>query len=217
MTRRLLTGATVWAGASCAPQPAWLLIEDDHVAALGQPAQPPPAADQVLDLAGCHVLPGLVDVHLHLSQAAWFPPGEDGWGWGSLAEALHAVRTAAAAGVRPWAATSPVTGGGGRPGSCGRQPTRSPCSAPSPTPSPTLARRAPTQRWRPRRPAVLPPASPTPMTPTWHPTGTRGWSPCAPPPRCGCRGAPVPLLGCTPGHPVPRQRPTVPMATRAGR
>src|SRR6266496_2362313 len=103
MTRRLLTGATVWAGASCAPQPAWLLIEDDHVAALGQPAQPPPAADQVLDLAGCHVLPGLVDVHLHLSQAAWFPPGEDGWGWGSLAEALHAVRAAATAAPEPQA------------------------------------------------------------------------------------------------------------------
>jgi len=104
MTRRLLTGATVWAGASCAPQPTWLLIEDDHVAALGQPAQPPPAADQVLDLAGCHVLPGFVDVHLHLSQAAWFPPGEDGWGWGSLADALHAVRAAAAAAEAqaPW-------------------------------------------------------------------------------------------------------------------
>jgi predicted amidohydrolase YtcJ len=97
MTRRLLTGATVWAGATCAPRPAWLLIQDDHVAALGQPAQAPPPADEVLDLAGCHVLPGFVDVHLHLSQAAWFPPGEDGWGWGSLADALHAVRAAATA------------------------------------------------------------------------------------------------------------------------
>jgi predicted amidohydrolase YtcJ len=105
MTRRLLTGATVWAGATCTPQPAWLLIQDDHVAALGQPGQAPPAADEVLDLAGCHVLPGFVDVHLHLSQAAWFPTGGDGSAWRCLADALHAVGVAAAAAAEaqaPW-------------------------------------------------------------------------------------------------------------------
>src|SRR6266545_2296793 len=84
MTRRLFTGATVWAGASCTPRAGWLLVEDDRVAALGQ-TQPPPPADEVIDLTGSHVLPGFVDVHLHLSQAAWFPHGGDGMAWRSLA------------------------------------------------------------------------------------------------------------------------------------
>jgi predicted amidohydrolase YtcJ len=55
----------------------------------------PRPADQVSDLTGHHVLPGFVDVHLHLSQAAWFPRGSDGLGWAGLADALRAVRVGA--------------------------------------------------------------------------------------------------------------------------
>jgi predicted amidohydrolase YtcJ len=66
---RLITGATVWAGPACMPRQAWLLLDDDKIADTGT-AGPPPAADEVLDLVGCHVLPGFVDVHLHLTQAA---------------------------------------------------------------------------------------------------------------------------------------------------
>src|ERR671935_49705 len=44
----------------------------------------PPAADRVLDLTGRHLLPGFVDVHLHLSQAAWFPRGGDALDWTGL-------------------------------------------------------------------------------------------------------------------------------------
>ncbi len=104
MARRLLTGATVWAGAACAPRRAWLLVEDGQVAAVGAgDGEQPPPADEVLDLTGCHVLPGFVDVHLHLSQAAWFPLGGDGFGWQNLSDVLHAVRTAAAADPQaPW-------------------------------------------------------------------------------------------------------------------
>ncbi|HEV8274410.1 MAG TPA: amidohydrolase family protein, partial [Streptosporangiaceae bacterium] len=102
MTRRLFTGATVWAGPTCTPRPAWLLVEDDRVAALGETPQPPPA-DEVVELTGCHILPGFVDVPLHLSQAAWFPHGGDGMAWHSLAEALRAIRVAAdAAPAAPW-------------------------------------------------------------------------------------------------------------------
>ncbi len=96
MTRRLLTGATVWAGTACAPRPAWLLIEDEAVAAVGEQGHPPPDG-QALDLSGHHILPGFVDVHLHLSQAAWFPRGGDALGWRGLADALRAVRVAAGA------------------------------------------------------------------------------------------------------------------------
>src|SRR6266545_4216710 len=105
MSRRLLTGGTVWAGAACAPRSTWLLVDDDRVGAVGHETgtTPPPPADQLLDLSGCHVLPGFVDVHLHLSQAAWFPLGVDASGWRGLADALRAVRvTAAAAPDAPW-------------------------------------------------------------------------------------------------------------------
>jgi len=77
------------------------MVEGDRVAAMGE--QEPPAAGRVVDLPGCHLLPGFVDVHLHLSQAAWIPRGGDGWGWRGLAEALRAVRAAGNASPQaPW-------------------------------------------------------------------------------------------------------------------
>jgi predicted amidohydrolase YtcJ len=107
MRRRLLTGGTVWAGTACVPRAAWMLVDGDRIAAIADEhepsAAPPPAADERLDLAGGHVLPGFADVHLHLSQAAWFPLGVDGLGWDSLADCLHAVRVEAGADVAaPW-------------------------------------------------------------------------------------------------------------------
>jgi predicted amidohydrolase YtcJ len=70
-----------------------VLVEDGRVAAVGG-QEPLPPADRVVGVAGCHLLPGFVDVRLHLSQAAWIARGGDGWGWRSLAEALRAVRAA---------------------------------------------------------------------------------------------------------------------------
>jgi cytosine/adenosine deaminase-related metal-dependent hydrolase len=80
MGRVLLVGAMVWAGPACVPSRAWMLVEDGRVAALAE-REPLPPADRVVDLPGCHLLPGFVDVHVHLSQAAWIPRGGDGWGW----------------------------------------------------------------------------------------------------------------------------------------
>jgi predicted amidohydrolase YtcJ len=107
MDRRLLTGGTVWAGTDCLPRAAWVLVDGDRIAAIGDRdeagAAPPPAVDERIDLAGGHVLPGFVDVHLHLSQAAWFPLGVDALGWESLADCLHAVRVRADAdGAASW-------------------------------------------------------------------------------------------------------------------
>lgn len=102
MGRVLLAGATVWAGPACVPSRAWMLVEDGRVAAAGG-QEPLPPADRVVDLPGCHLLPGFVDVHLRLSQAAWIARGGDGWGWRSLAEALRAVRAAGNASPQaPW-------------------------------------------------------------------------------------------------------------------
>ncbi len=47
----------------------WVLIEDDHVAALGLPPVPPEvSADRRIDARGKVVLPGLVNTHHHLPQ-----------------------------------------------------------------------------------------------------------------------------------------------------
>src|SRR6266540_1980421 len=105
--RRLLTGGTIWSGAACTPHAGWVLVEDDRIAAVGEASERaaalPSPIDERLDLSGCHVLPGFVDVHLHLSQAAWFPLGVDGLDWASLADCLHAVRVQAAADpAAPW-------------------------------------------------------------------------------------------------------------------
>jgi len=102
VSTRLITGATVWTSLACTPARGWLLIDGDMLADAGTDG-PPPAADQVLDLPGCHVLPGFIDAHLHLTQAAWYPHGGDAWGWRGLADALAAVRAAAAADpAAPW-------------------------------------------------------------------------------------------------------------------
>ncbi len=105
MRRRLLTGGTVWAGAACTPLAGWVLVEDDRIAAVGEASERgaalPSPVDERLDLSGCHVLPGFVDVHLHLSQAAWFLLGVDGLDWTSVADCLHAVRVQAAGAAAP--------------------------------------------------------------------------------------------------------------------
>src|SRR6266542_3248821 len=105
--RRLLTGGTIWSGAACSPHAGWVLVEDDRITAVGEASERgaalPSPIDERLDLSGCHVLPGFVDVHLHLSQAAWFPLGVDGLDWASPADCLHAVRVQAAADpAAPW-------------------------------------------------------------------------------------------------------------------
>ncbi len=103
MSRSLFLGATVWAGAACVPARAWLLVEGDRIAAVGGEGEPPPRADRIVQLTGSHVLPGFVDVHLHLSQAAWFGRGGDGSGWRTVGDALDALRLAAAASPQaPW-------------------------------------------------------------------------------------------------------------------
>jgi predicted amidohydrolase YtcJ len=97
VSRRLLTGATFWAGPECRPRRGWLLVAGGTVEALGDQDGGRPPADEVVSLPGCHVLPGFVDVHLHLTQAAWFGHGCDGSAWQSLAEALRAISAAATA------------------------------------------------------------------------------------------------------------------------
>lgn len=84
--RVLVTGGSVWDGRAC--EPADLVIADGAVAAVLAPGTAvPDDADTVLDATRCLVLPGLVDVHVHLRE----PGGED-------AEDVASGSAAAAAG-----------------------------------------------------------------------------------------------------------------------
>ena len=69
------TGATVWDGTSAPPLAgATLLVRDGRVVSVG--TEPPPAGIPVVSLAGKHVMPGLVDVHAHVT-GRWAPQGVD--------------------------------------------------------------------------------------------------------------------------------------------
>jgi predicted amidohydrolase YtcJ len=103
MAGTLMTGATIWAGPNCTPQLGWLLVTGDRITAMGGPETPPPPATAMIDLAGCHILPGFVDSHLHIIVTAGQTLGVDGHGWTDLGEALAAIGAAARADPHaPW-------------------------------------------------------------------------------------------------------------------
>jgi enamidase len=70
-----LTGATVLVGDDLEPQAnATLLIEDGEIVAIG-PQVDVPSSATAIDLSGATVLPGLMDMHVHLGSAR--EPGEN--------------------------------------------------------------------------------------------------------------------------------------------
>lgn len=65
----LLTAARLIDGTGAAPvQPAALLIDGDRIAAVGPRIAPPDGAES-LDIPGASILPGLIDLHVHLADA----------------------------------------------------------------------------------------------------------------------------------------------------
>jgi dihydroorotase len=69
---------------------AAIAIKDGIIAALGAPSAMPPAL-KVIDVAGKHILPGLIDVHVHFRE-----PGmehKEDWATGSAAAAAGGVTT----------------------------------------------------------------------------------------------------------------------------
>ena len=65
----LITAARLIDGTGAVPvQPAALLIEGDRIAAVGSRIAPPADAER-LDLPGASILPGLIDLHVHLADA----------------------------------------------------------------------------------------------------------------------------------------------------
>ncbi|GAN98738.1 hydroxydechloroatrazine ethylaminohydrolase [Komagataeibacter xylinus NBRC 13693] len=63
----------------------WVLVRDRQVAAIGTPADPLPAADDVMDMTGHVVMPGMVNTHHHMYQTLTrvIPAAQDAslFGW----------------------------------------------------------------------------------------------------------------------------------------
>lgn len=63
----LIEDVTLIDGTGKQPQPnSWVLIADDRIREVGQRGVRPPAADRRVDGRGKYLIPGLVDMHIHL-------------------------------------------------------------------------------------------------------------------------------------------------------
>ena len=91
MSRILLAGGRIIDPASGRDAPGDLLIENGRIAAVGD-AGKVGRAETVLDCAGLLVVPGLIDLHVHLREAPFSGTGDD------FAETIASGAAAAAAG-----------------------------------------------------------------------------------------------------------------------
>ncbi len=64
MNRTLFRGGTVYARDRIL-DPGWVLVEGDTILGIGEEGQAPPSADVHLDVAGCSVVPGFINLHVH--------------------------------------------------------------------------------------------------------------------------------------------------------
>lgn len=95
-TAAILHGGTVWMGSRPEPRGDWMVIVGDRVTDVGTGPAPVVESATHIDLAGGHVLPGLVDIHSHLTVAAWSAVALDASPWRTSGDALAAVRRRAA-------------------------------------------------------------------------------------------------------------------------
>ena len=73
MTATLLDGGAVVTvdDEGTVQDPGWVLVDDDRIAQVGggpAPAEVCRAADEVIEVSGCAVMPGMVNGHTHLFQ-----------------------------------------------------------------------------------------------------------------------------------------------------
>jgi imidazolonepropionase-like amidohydrolase len=71
VSRRVLSGATLIDGTGGAPRVASVWVEGDKVLQIGEGGAAVPAGgDEVLDLSGKYLIPGIIDCHVHMCSAA---------------------------------------------------------------------------------------------------------------------------------------------------
>lgn len=90
----------MWRGRRAEPVRVSLTVIDGAVHGLDDTT--PSQTIASVDLSGCHVVPGFVDAHSHLTVGAWVPWFADGAGWESAARALSEVRRAAGVRADGW-------------------------------------------------------------------------------------------------------------------
>ncbi len=76
------------------PMGEWVLVDDRHVQRVG--AGDPPAADRVVELPGCTILPGFIDAHVHLTSLGAAAANTDVAAAGSGRELIAIARARAA-------------------------------------------------------------------------------------------------------------------------
>jgi predicted amidohydrolase YtcJ len=76
------------------PLGEWVLVDGRHVQRVG--AGDPPAADRVVELPGCTILPGFIDAHVHLTSVGAATANEDVAAVGSRRELLTIAAARAA-------------------------------------------------------------------------------------------------------------------------
>jgi dihydropyrimidinase len=86
----LISGGTIYSRGRAAPGD--LLIEDDAVAAVGD-CRGLTGGARVIEAAGCHVLPGLIDLHVHIDDTLGRFRLADTWESGSRAAAAAGITT----------------------------------------------------------------------------------------------------------------------------
>ncbi|HLJ61929.1 MAG TPA: amidohydrolase family protein [bacterium] len=90
MTRMILRGATVFDGTGRRPEPRTVVVEGDRIADVMAGGPRDGAGDvRTIDLGGCTLLPGLIDLHVHL-----------GWGPRAFAPTVAAIALRAARNLR---------------------------------------------------------------------------------------------------------------------
>src|ERR1700721_2677392 len=68
--------------------PASLAIAEGRIAAIGEESAMPPAAER-LDATGLHILPGAIDVHVHIREPGY--THKEDWATGTAAAACGGV------------------------------------------------------------------------------------------------------------------------------
>src|SRR5579864_5238914 len=99
MTRMILRGASVFDGTGRPPERRTVVVEGDRITEVASDGSADGGADaRTIDLSGCTLLPGLIDLHVHL-----------GWGPRTFAPTVAAIALRAAHTLRAMQAAGSPT------------------------------------------------------------------------------------------------------------
>ena len=83
--------ATIWAGSPIRKIQGTMRIRDSRIISIAGNGESAGDDSRCLDLAGRHIIPGLIDAHRHFFISALTARHGDASGWKSKADALEAI------------------------------------------------------------------------------------------------------------------------------